>query len=111
MGRRKIDRDHVESHKIHWVSNLPDELHATMFKETLVDCPKKIAGITMSRQEARKLALYGDILIPILERDGSIPQDEHFQDMLQIMGLDAFKVSDILEGIYNRIQSRSSVSA
>jgi hypothetical protein len=27
------------------------------------------------------------------------------------MGLDAFKVSDILEGIYNRIQSRSSVSA
>lgn len=105
MGRRRIDRDHVESHKLHWVANLPDHEHASLFKRVLAHCPKKTEGATLNRKQARKLALYADILIPILERDGSVPQDEHFQEMINTLGFNAYKISDILEYHYDAIRN------
>lgn len=110
-------RDHVEPHRIHWVCNLNDIEHAALFKEAVNRCPKKIEGVTMSRKQARKLALYGDILIPILERDGAVPQDKHFQDMMKVLGLNTYKVSEILEKHYEVVRkyldaaTQSSASA
>ncbi len=111
MARSQADRDHVEPHMLHWVANLPDDEHASLFKRVLGHCPKKIEGVRLSRKQARKLALYADILIPILERDGSVSQDEHFQDMLKILGLNAYKISDILEYHYDAIRKPSQATA
>ena len=105
-------RDHVESHRVHWVSNLDDQKHAALFKHILNTCPKKIEGARLTRKQSRKLALYADVLIPVLENDGGIPQDEQFQDMLKVLGLNAYKISDILDYHYEAIcNSATSATA
>ena len=104
-------RDHVESHMLHWVANLPNAEHASLFKEVLGQYPKHTEGVLLDQKLARKLALYGDVLVPILERDGSIPQDAHFQGMLKALNLNAYKISNILEYHYAAIRRPSQASA
>ncbi len=89
----------VERHAIHWVENLSPYQRWLLLQLLTRLCPKHRGSIP----ELKRYALYANVLIPIVENGGSIPQDAEFQGVLQAMDLNAWIISRRLHQLYQRL--------
>lgn len=89
----------VENHAIHWVGNLSPHQKSLLLKMLTRLCPKHRDSIP----ELKRYALCANVLIPIVENDGSIPQDAEFQGVLRAMDLNAWIISRRLHRLYRRL--------
>lgn len=105
--RKKITYLNNDNDTLHWIANLVDPKHRMLWDGCLDRCPKDPTTPEM----LRKKALYTLILIPVVEKDGRIPQDEEFQGAMRALNLTPRKINQILEGIYDRLQIHDAVSS
>ena len=104
---KKITYANNDDSALHWIANLPDDEYHQLWDRCLAQCPKDPVTLGL----IKKKAIHTMLLIPVIEKDGRIPQDEEFQQAMRALDISPRKLNDILEGIYGGLRSRSSASA
>ncbi len=89
----------VESHSIHWVANIPLKEK----KQLLELMIRRYPQYPKNKRQLWLYALYANVLIPVIENDGGIPQDNYFQDMLRAMNLNAWSISKHFDRLYSQL--------
>ena len=92
----------VEANAIHWVGNLPDATAQAMVESLRRRCPIRIK----TAKDFDRLQLYTYILIQVIENRGHLPQNQVFQDYLRIRRLNAWKISRLLDRVYNSLPQK-----
>jgi hypothetical protein len=106
MARRRVTFLDFENHCCHWVQNLPDnEFWPTL--ERLRDKRSK-SDDQADGENQKEPELFRSVLIPVFIRNGSIPQDTEFQEMITKMNLSTRDINEMLHHHHDAVLAKQA---
>lgn len=91
----KITYLDFENHCCHWVQNLPDNEFWPTLERLRGQLPKNFESRSDTDKQ-KEPELFRSVLIPVFIRNGSIPQDPEFQEIIQKMNLSPRNINEML---------------
>jgi len=109
MTRRRVTFLDFEDHCCHWVHNLPDnEFWPTL--ERLRNHARKTDDDQFVGGEDGEPELFRSVLVPIFIRNGSIPQEPEFQEILQKMNLKPRDINEMLHHHHDAVMTKQATA-
>jgi hypothetical protein len=112
MARRKkvqrITYLDYEDHCCHWVPNLPDNQFWQTLERLRDKRPKNEDQV--GDESPKEPELFRSVLIPIFIRNGSIPQNPEFKEMLKKMNLSTRNINEMLHHHHDAVLAKQTTA-